>query len=137
MPTLRGLAFALAGESRAVEAAMIVPVVALFVWLAYRIRDFEIVFGLSLAGGLLVCHHAYVQDCILLLLSLVLFATAKASRLLRGVTMVAVLPPAYFMLLSGVPYNVAVPLLLAAILIAAVQDARDSENRAQPRSATA
>ncbi|MGH9672982.1 MAG: glycosyltransferase family 87 protein [Bryobacteraceae bacterium] len=123
MPTLRGLTFALAGENRALELALIVPVAALFAWLAHRIRSYEIVFGLSLAGGLLVCHHAYMQDCMVLLLALVSFETARASRLLRGVTIVAVLPPAYFMLLHGVPYNAAVPLLLIAILVAAIRDA--------------
>jgi hypothetical protein len=130
MPTLRGLVFAFAGDNRGIEITLIIPVVALFVWLARRIANYEIDFGLSLVAGLLVCHHAYMQDLMVLLLALALFAIAPASRALRGATMITALPPAYFMLLHGVPYNVAVPLLLVAILIAAVADARGSPDSA-------
>ncbi len=131
MPTLRGLVFALTGENRALEIALGVPVVALVAWLASRIRSFDTALGLSLAGGLLVGHHAYMQDCLMVLLAMVLFTLEPASRLLRGVAAVAVLPPAYFMLLHGVPWNLAVPLLLLSILLAAaIGDAHGFENRA-------
>lgn len=130
MPTLRGLVFGFAGDNRPLELALTAPVVALFAWLARRIGDYEIVFALSLAGGLLVCHHAYIQDCTLLLLVAALLVTAGASRPVVVATVLAILPPAAFMLLSGSPYNVAMPLLLGSILVAAIRDAHDRRNRA-------
>jgi len=137
MPTLRGLVFPFAGDNRALELLLTALVVALFAWLAWRICSFEIVFGLSLVAGLLVCHHAYIQDCVLLLLPLALFHIGGASRWLRGVATVLVLPPAYFMLLHGTPYNVAVPLLLVSVLLAAIWDTHDGSDRAPAGSGAA
>ncbi len=129
-PTLRGLVWVLAGENAALEAALAAMVVALFVHRASRIRDFEVVFALSLVAGLLVCHHAYVQDCTVLVLAAALVATARVSKLLLGLMIVATLPPAYFLLFHGAPYNAAVPLLLGSILVAASGAAHDRPDRA-------
>ncbi|MEZ5400393.1 MAG: glycosyltransferase family 87 protein [Bryobacteraceae bacterium] len=120
MVTLRNLAWVVSGgDNRPFELALSALVAVLYAWLAWRIRDFRIAFGLAIPAGLLVCHHAYSQDLLLLLLSLFLFVLARASSWLRGVTIVAVLPPAVFMLFSGFPYSTAVPLLLLSILLAA------------------
>jgi hypothetical protein len=120
MVTLRNLAWLLSGgENRPLELALSLPVTALYAWLAWRIRDFQLAFALAIPAGLLVCHHAYSQDLLLLLVSLFVFAIVPSSRPVRGLTMALTLPPAVFMLFSGFPYSTIVPLLLLSILVAA------------------
>ncbi len=120
METLRNLAWILSGgDNRPLEFALSLPVAALYTWLAYRIRDFSIAFGLAIPAGLLICHHAYSQDLLLLLLTLFLFAIGPASKWLRGIVMIVALPPTTFLLFSGFPYSTAVPLLLLSILVVA------------------
>ncbi|MEZ5351062.1 MAG: glycosyltransferase family 87 protein [Bryobacteraceae bacterium] len=128
METLRNLTWALnGGENRMLELGMSAGVAILYGWLAWRIRDFRTVFGLALPAGLLVCHHAYTQDLLLLLLALLLFVTGTASAWLRGITMVAVMPPTAFLLFWGFPYSTAVPLLLLSILAVAALQAKATD----------
>jgi hypothetical protein len=124
MITFRNLTWLFTGgENRAVEFAMSAAALAVFVYVAMRIRDFQVVFGLALVTGMLVCHHAYSQDLLMLLLVVALFATSTASKWLRGLTMVAALPPTAFILFYGFPLSAAVPVLLSSILLTSLVDA--------------
>jgi len=144
MITFRNLAWFLSGaENRPLELALSAGLAAAFVYCAWRIRDFQVVFGLSLVTGLAVCHHAYSQDLLMLLLVVALFATSGASRGLRALAMAAALPPAVFLLFHGFPFSVAVPLLLTSIVLAGCSDAyahgaiSHDSGRAPARRATA
>jgi hypothetical protein len=133
MTTFRNLAWTISGgENKALEMAMNLVVAGLFVYLAWRIKDFNAVIGLALVGGLVICHHAYSQDLMLLLLAVPLIVTSTASKAVRGITMVAALPPTAFVLYSGFPYSALVPLLLTSILLAAlIFDAHQSTGSAR------
>ena len=123
MTTFRNLANYLSGgDNSTLELAMSLATAALVAYLVWRIRNFEVAFGVALAGGLLVCHHAYTQDLLLLFLAALLFATAPASGVLRGVSVTAALPPTAFLLLSDHPWSALVPLLLLSVLLAAFAD---------------
>lgn len=131
MITFRNLAWFLTGaENRPLEFALSAVVVGAFVYAALRIRDFQVVFGLALVTGMVVCHHAYSQDLMMLLLVVALFATSTASRWLRGLAMATALPPAVFLLFHGFPFSIAVPLLLTSIVLAGLYDAHRSDRAA-------
>jgi hypothetical protein len=125
MPTFRGV-LDLAGMANPVPVLVLLGlvVVVLFVWVARKVSEFECLFGLALIGGLLICFHAYTQDCCVLVLAFALVAP-HASAPLKSILLIAVLPPAYFMLLTGVPYNAIVPLLCTAAMIIAAKDAHE------------
>lgn len=121
MTTFRNLTFLLAGqENLAVEMAMNIAGALLVAYLVWRIRNLETAVGVALTGGLLVSHHAYSQDLLLLLVAAVLFATGGASRALLGTTIAVGLPPTAFLLLFARPYSTFVPLMLVAILMVAL-----------------
>jgi hypothetical protein len=118
MPTLYGLLYMLGIHSRAAEIALSAGV-AVWVGLLARRWGFEMSVGLALAGGLLVCHHAYVADTVLVLPALALFAINGAPKPLQGATMVTVLPVTGLAILGDPPWNALMHGALLAILIAA------------------
>jgi len=127
MPTLRNWAYFFSGrENMPLEIGMSLAVVGLYAYLAWRIRDFRLAFALLLPAGILIAHHAYSQDLTLLLLSIALFAIARAPKLLLGVTIAASLPPVAFLLLDTYPWTTFVPLFLLAIPLAALLSYRKS-----------
>jgi hypothetical protein len=120
MPNLRGLIFGITGaEYPAVYWLLTILVVATTVWLAWRMKDLEMAFAMSLVAGLLVGYHAYLQDAVLLLLPFAIVIARSKVVPLRLAMALAILPPIYICLLMGRPYNVAVPLTLIGVLITA------------------
>ena len=111
MPSLRSLT----GGHIEVFLALALAVVGATVWLMRRARSYETAFGWALIGGLLAAYHAYIQDCLLLILALVLLHqdTAKPTR---AVLLAAVLPFAYVPLAAGYPYSGVFPILLLAVI---------------------
>jgi len=127
MPNLRGLVFGIAGaEHPAAYWLLTILVVAAVAWLAWKMRDLEMAFAFSLVAGLLVGYHAYLQDAVLLLLPFAIVIAKSNAKPLRVLMALSILPPIYIGLMMGRPYNVAVPLMLIAVLVAAVQPAESA-----------
>lgn len=121
MPNLRGLVFGVSGqEYPAVYWALTIVVVAAVIWLAWKMRDLEMAFAMSLVAGLLVGYHAYLQDAVLLLLPFAIVIGKSKVVPLRVMMAVMILPPVYICLLMGRPWNVAVPMALIGVLSAAL-----------------
>jgi hypothetical protein len=117
MPNLRGLVFGLTGEDYpAMYWALTVLVVAVVVWLAWKMADLEMALAMSLIAGLLVGYHAYLQDAVLLLLPFAIVIARSKVVSLRVLIALAILPPVYICLLMGRPWNIAVPVMLMAVL---------------------
>jgi len=126
MPNLRGLVFGVTGEEHpAVYWVLTILVVAGVVWLAWKMRDLEMAFAMSMVAGLLVGYHAYLQDAVLLLLPFAIVIAKSKAVPLRVLMALAILPPIYIGLLMGRPWNVAVPVTLMAVLGVAVVTRRD------------
>jgi hypothetical protein len=121
MPNLRGLIFGITGADHpAAYWLLAILVVAAVAWLAWKIRDLEMAFAMSLVAGLLVGYHAYLQDAVLLLLPFSIVIAKSKVVPLRVLVALAILPPIYICLMVGRPYNIAVPLVLIAVLAAAL-----------------
>ncbi len=133
MTTFRNLVFLVSGgENLPLEMVLNIAGAGLVGYLVWRIRSLEVAFGVALAGGLLVSHHAYSQDLFLLVLASILFAIGGASRALLGTTIVVGLPPTCFLLLFARPFSTAVPLMILAILLVALF----VDSRRQPSAST-
>ena len=114
MLNLHGLCY-LFGLPLAVELALS-GVVAAVVWTVCR-RAPENAWMATLAGGLLVSRHAYTQDCLILLPSLVLMLRAHEKALpLRGLAGVLLLPVLYMPAVARYPGAVIVPLAMLALV---------------------
>jgi hypothetical protein len=129
MPNLRGLIFGIAGaEHPAAYWLLTILVVAAVAWLAWRIQDLEMAFAMSLVAGLLVGYHAYLQDAVLLLLPFAIVIAKSKVVPLRVLMALAILPPIYICLMVGRPYNIAVPLVLIAVLAAALTNRQPQQS---------
>jgi hypothetical protein len=117
MPTLYGLLYMMGIHSRGAEVLLSLGVAAWVAWLSRRL-PIDVSLGLSLAGGVLVCHHAYLADTLIVLLALALFAMNRVPKLLLGVTMVTVLPLTALAILGDPPGNALMHAMLIAILAA-------------------
>lgn len=117
MPNLRGLVFGITGaDYPAMYWALTILIVALVVWLAWRMADLEMAFAMSIIAGLLVGYHAYLQDAVLLLLPFAIVIAKSKMVSLRVLIALAILPPIYICLMMGRPWNIAVPVMLMAVL---------------------
>jgi len=101
MPNLRGLLSFLGGGGAAEVAFGLVIVVA--VWFLSRRQPLPTVGALVLAGGLLLSHHAYVYDALLLLPALLLpFRPASDLQWMRKWAIFLLSPTPYLFLLTTV-----------------------------------
>ena len=117
MPNLHALVYGLphALEWELLGDAFIIAMVA---WLASR-SGFSLALGATLIGGLLVSHHAYVSDALLLLPALLIVIREVHStmpRLLAGF----LLSPLPFLVYPKVPFTAPVPVLSLLLLIGLV-----------------
>jgi hypothetical protein len=96
MPTLAGLAHGLPAAG-GVEALLGVSLLGL-TWLAARRAESEEAYGVALAAGLAVSHHAYMYDAVVMLPLLATTAAAAGWRWLR-IAAVALSTPLYFIAL--------------------------------------
>jgi hypothetical protein len=99
LPNLRGLLMATVGENLGIELVLAATVTVLTFIAARKAAGFEPAFAAALIGGLLVSHHAYIQDCCLLLAAV---ALAKSSPALRWGALILLTPPFYFLLGAGI-----------------------------------
>jgi len=113
MPSVRNLA----GDQIQLFLILALGVIVATAWLMHRSRSYEAAFGWALLGGLLAAYHAYIQDCLLLVLALAVLheEMTKAARMLL---VLANLPLVYAALLAGHPYSAVFPVLLLAVLAA-------------------
>lgn len=119
MPNLHGLASTF-GASSPVETSLVVLVVAAFLWLCFRMENYELLFGISLVCGLLVSYHSGLGDQILLLPVFVLLVNSCTSKLMRGVLAISLTPLPYFF---GDGISVSLPVVSLVILGLAVASA--------------
>lgn len=95
-----------------------------------RIRSLEGAVGVAVLGGFLVALHTYVYDLPLLLVALPALPLDGRPNWLR-IALWTPLP--YWALLNGFPYNIAMPLLLAATIAAAAwQESRRLTRKSNP-----
>jgi hypothetical protein len=98
MPNLNGLAYWLPW-SGAIE--ILLAILVLFsVWVVARKYPFEIAVPVTLAAGLLVSHHAYVYDGILLIPLLLMVHQTAVPKLLKLWSFVLCFPQFYISLLE-------------------------------------
>lgn len=93
-------------------------IAALVAWIAWRDADWRRPFAYALAGSLAISYHAYMQDCLLLLLSFAIALRHVDSKRLRIAWAIAVSPLTPLTLTAGTPWS-AIPALLACGVIAA------------------
>jgi Glycosyltransferase family 87 len=115
MPTLHGLAAHFPASS-VVEFVLSVAVLGL-VWRIVRRAEFEIALAAVLLGGLLLTRHAYMQDCGMLVGSLVTLFERAGNSLIRYGSLVLLLPIPYvlFFVQGGAPTAALLVVLLVAI----------------------
>lgn len=116
MPTLHGLIYGAIGrESLPLEIVLSVAVVLMLIVIT-RQSSLEFAMACALIGGLLVGYHAYLHDCVLLLLPLVLILEQSDWPPLRVLIVLTISPPVFIALMSGRPWNMALPMLLILLL---------------------
>jgi hypothetical protein len=81
----------------------------------HRSGSYQAAFGWALVGGVLTTFHAYMQDCLLLLLALRLLHT-ELSKPAKVVLYIIVLPFLYVALVAGSPYSGIFPATLLLFL---------------------
>lgn len=120
MPNLRGLLSSLGG-GLAVEISLGVLIVAA-IWFLSRSQPLPVMGALVLAGGLLLSHHAYFYDAVLLLPALFLPFQEPALQWMRNWALLLFTPAPYMFLLVdvGLPVHIAISgytVLLAGVML--------------------
>lgn len=113
LPNLRGILMATIGESLALEAVLAAAVAGVVAVASWKIRSFETAFAVAIAGGLLTSHHAYIQDCSLLLS---VAALGRTDPLLRYGALMLMTPPFYLLLGAGT-VSILLPLGIAMLIV--------------------
>ena len=115
MPTVHGLVAHLPALN-VVESVLSVAVIGL-VWRVVRRADFEVALAAVLLGGLLLTRHAYMQDCGMLVGSLVTLFKRPGNAVVHYSSLVLLLPIPYvlFFVQGGAPTAALFLLLLAAM----------------------
>lgn len=137
MPAWRGLTAALSGgDSWVMEAPLSLATIFLFAWIVWKQRDFPVAISLAPVASVLISHHAYAQDLVVILLAAAVVGARRVAPSLRTALFVAALPPTVLLVFAGTPYSAAVPLLLLAILLVAAADAYHGQKRPPGGSTT-
>jgi hypothetical protein len=134
MPNLHGLLDGLP-HSLAWEAVGAVLIAVAVAWVAQR-TSFSAGFSTALLGSLLISHHAYAADVLLLLPALLTLATEVPRIPLRWLA-ILLLSPLPFLVKPVVPLAGPVPLLLAALLVALTASVAAFPRPERPRLALA
>jgi len=112
------------GGSAVLEYSLVGLTAALFLWMCVRVRDFELLVGVSLVCGLLASFHSFAYDDLLLMPVLVL---VSPLRLLRDIVGVALTPVSFLATFAGGLYSTVIPVLLLVFLGAGLRE-RSSAN---------
>ena len=118
MPTWRSVD----GSGGPVYLLLCLATVILIAYLSRRSKSFSSAFAWCLIGGLLVSFHAYMQDCLLLLLGLAILAKELPGAASMALLLVA-LPLPYFFLQWGRPFSGIFVLMTASVPALAAWDA--------------
>ena len=118
MPTWRSVD----GSGGPAYVLMCLATVLLIGYLARRSKSFSSAFAWCLVGGLLISFHAYMQDCLLLLLALAVLAKELPRSASMTLLLVA-LPLPYFFLQWGRPFSGIFVLIAASVPALAAWDA--------------
>ncbi|MGD0300409.1 MAG: glycosyltransferase family 87 protein [Bryobacteraceae bacterium] len=113
-PNIHGLVTVLGGSPK-IEFMLVGIVFLFFVWICFRVKNFELLLGVSLICGLLVSFHNFTYDDLLLMPVLVL---VSPIRILRNVVGLALTPVVYLATFAGGLYSAILPLMLLAFLAA-------------------
>jgi len=134
MPNLHSMAAKIPGREL-VEFFLSLTVIAA-VWCVVRRARFDVALAATLLGSILLTRHVYVQDCAILLGSLVTLFERFANPVLRICSIVLLLPIAYLLIFiqGGVTAAALFFILLIALAVAEVR-AGSSEVTAAARSA--
>jgi hypothetical protein len=115
MPNLHGLLEGLP-RNLAWEVVGAVLIATAVFWIARR-AHYPVGFSVALVGSLLVSHHAYAADMLLLLPALLILSSEVPSASVRFLCLL-LLSPLPFLITPVVPLAGPLPLLLVALLIA-------------------
>ena len=118
MPNLRSLT----GDHNSLYIVLALLVYLTVAFLIYRSSSYEAAFGWALVGGVLGSFHAYIQDCLLLLLAFVL-VQSELGKAPKVPFYLVSLPFIYIALLAGHPYSWVFP---AVMLISLALQVRES-----------
>jgi hypothetical protein len=126
MPTYRNLVATVMGNEQLIpELVLSVLTAGLVGYLAWKIKDFELAFAISLIAGLLVCFHAYIPDTLMLMTAFLVVATGKGVSKLFGTSLLIVNTPLVaILLMSGTALSALVPILILTVVLCALVDAR-------------
>jgi len=114
-PNIHGLAVVL-GAGAKTEFVLTALVVAVFLFLCIRVREFELLLAAALVCGLLTSFHSFTYDDLLLMPALVL---AAPYRVLKSIAGLALTPIAYLAAFAGGFYPAILPVMLVAFVAAA------------------
>jgi hypothetical protein len=117
MPNLRSLT----GDHNSLFIVLAIAVYLTVGYLIYQSTSYEAAFGWALVGGVLGSFHAYVQDCLLLLLAFVLVHD-ELSKPAKALFYLVSAPFIYVALLAGHPYSGVFPAVVMMILALQVRE---------------
>ncbi len=116
MPNLHGLVTVLNGDVR-LEMVFTGAICILFLWMAMRTDQFELLLAASLVCGLLLSFHSTIVDDLLLFPVLILLLKSSEFIPLRALAGLILTPIPYFLVLAGPPYSGIFAVLLLLILV--------------------
>ena len=106
-----------------------IGVVLLAAWLVIRGRDESLAIAATLASGLLVGHHAFLRDAVLLMPACLLMLQNGAAAPVRAAAFLMLSPLAYLpFLLPDPPLRPAVLITVPLLVMAAMEILRWSRN---------
>jgi hypothetical protein len=115
MPNLHGLVAILNGQM-VFEVILTGGVCAMFLWMAVRSDNFELLLAASLVCGLLVSFHSTIADDLILFPVMILLLSSSELVPLRAAAGLILTPIPYFLILAGAPYSVFFPISLILML---------------------
>jgi hypothetical protein len=123
MPNLHSMVAHIPG-SELVEIFLSLSVIAL-VWCIARRARFDVALGATLLGSILLTRHVYVQDCAILIGSLVTLFQRFATPAVRTCSIVLLLPTVYVLIFiqGGAAISALFLILLIAVAVAEVRSA--------------
>ena len=121
------------GDRPIALAIACVVLLAVFLWIAAREANYELLFGIAVLTSLLIGYHVYMSDALLLLIPLgTLLAAPQRKRAAHGLAFSASSIPYAGIFVPG-PWHLLAPLsLLAALAGAAASPAADTALPREP-----
>ncbi|MEO8132075.1 MAG: glycosyltransferase family 87 protein [Bryobacteraceae bacterium] len=134
MPTLHSLVAHIPGREF-VEFFLSLAVIAI-VWRIVRRARFSVALSATLLGSILLTRHAYLQDCAILLGSLVTLFEQSSNTLVRNCALVLLLPLAYVFIfvLDG---SIVAAIFLILLVAAGLDEIRPARSPTNPQKTEA